>query len=257
VFRVITLNVNGIRAAAGKGLWRWVQRVRPDVLCLQEVKAHETDIPAPLRDPEGLHAYFCCARKKGYAGTALYARRKPRAARFGFGVVEFDDEGRYLEAQFGNLTVVSLYAPSGSAGPHRQASKFRFMEAFLPHLAQLRASGRGLRRRAPPARRTARAVHVVEQPRRGVGQERGLAHRLPDRHAWRGLPGAVRAHLQAHALFRPCAARRRLRRAAIEARRMQPRAPTSARQAAAEAICYTRYQAVLVAALVGPGNSGD
>jgi exodeoxyribonuclease-3 len=142
VFRVVTLNANGIRAAAAKGLWRWVQRVRPDVLCLQEVKAHEADIPDCLRDPDGLHAYFHCARKKGYAGTALYARREPRATRCGFGVAEFDDEGRYLEAQFGEVTVVSLYAPSGSAGPHRQASKFRFLESFLPHLVQLRASGR-------------------------------------------------------------------------------------------------------------------
>jgi exodeoxyribonuclease III len=142
VFRIVTLNVNGLRAAATKGLWRWVRRVQPDVLCLQEVRAHEADIPAALRDPDGLHAYFHCAQKRGYAGTALYARRRPGATVRGFGVAEFDDEGRYLEAQFGQLSVVSLYAPSGSAGPHRQASKQRFMDAFLPHLARLAAGGR-------------------------------------------------------------------------------------------------------------------
>lgn len=142
MIRIATLNVNGIRSAASKGLWRWVERTDPDVLCLQEVKAHEADIPAVLRDPDGRHAYFHCAQKKGYAGTALYAKKKPRRTQCGFGVAEFDDEGRYLEAAFGNLTVISLYAPSGSAGPHRQASKFRFMQAFLPHLEQLRASGR-------------------------------------------------------------------------------------------------------------------
>ncbi len=142
MIRIATLNVNGIRSATTKGLWRWVRRLDPDVLCLQEVKAHEDDIPEALRDPDGLHAYFHCAQKKGYAGTALYAKKKPRQTRCGFGVQEFDDEGRYLEAEFGNLTVISLYAPSGSAGPHRQASKFRFMASFLPHLAELRASGR-------------------------------------------------------------------------------------------------------------------
>lgn len=142
MIRIVTLNVNGIRSAAAKGLWRWVRRVDPDVLCLQEIKAHEADIPAALSAPEGWHAHFHCAQKKGYAGTALYAKRRPRHTQCGFGVAEFDEEGRYLEAEFGTLTVVSLYLPSGSAGAHRQASKFRFMEAFLPHLQRLRASGR-------------------------------------------------------------------------------------------------------------------
>lgn len=142
MFRIASLNVNGIRSAANKGLARWMERAGADVLCLQEVKAHEDDIPPSLREPDDLHAHFHCAQKKGYAGTALYARKRPKHIRCGFGVPEFDEEGRYLEAQFANVTVVSLYVPSGSAGPHRQASKFRFMEAFMPHLAQLRAGGR-------------------------------------------------------------------------------------------------------------------
>jgi exodeoxyribonuclease-3 len=142
MFRITTLNVNGIRAAASKGLAVWIAQASPDVLCLQEVKAHEVDIPQPLRFPDGLHGIFHCAQKKGYAGTALYAKTEPRRVQLGFGVPEFDDEGRYVEAEFRNLTVISVYFPSGSAGPHRQASKDRFLEVFPAHLARLRASGR-------------------------------------------------------------------------------------------------------------------
>jgi exodeoxyribonuclease-3 len=142
MIRIATLNVNGIRSAAGKGLEPWIARTVPDVLCLQEVKAHEVDIPERLRFPDGLHGYFHCAQKKGYAGTALYAKREPRRVQLGFGVPEFDDEGRYVEAEFRELTVISVYFPSGSSGPHRQASKDRFLDVFPEHLARLRASGR-------------------------------------------------------------------------------------------------------------------
>lgn len=142
MIRIATLNVNGIRSAASKGVERWIARTAPDVLCLQEVKAHEADIPERLRFPDGLHGYFHCAQKKGYAGTALYAKREPRRVQLGFGVPEFDDEGRYVEAEFRDLTVISVYFPSGSSGPHRQASKDRFLAVFPEHLAKLRASGR-------------------------------------------------------------------------------------------------------------------
>ena len=142
VFRIATLNVNGIRSAASKGLLPWIRRTDPDVLCLQEVKAHEEDIPEKLRFPDGLHPHFHIAQKKGYSGTALYAKKHPRRVQLGFGVAEFDDEGRYVEAEFGNVTVICVYFPSGSSGPHRQASKFRFLDVFYPHLARLRAGGR-------------------------------------------------------------------------------------------------------------------
>jgi exodeoxyribonuclease-3 len=140
--RVITLNVNGIRSAARKGLYRWLAAQKPDVVCLQEIKAHDADLDATMRAPRGLYGSFSHADKKGYAGVALYSRVRPEAVREGFGVKEFDDEGRYLEARFGNLSVISLYLPSGSSGPHRQASKFRFLEAFLPILRKLARSGR-------------------------------------------------------------------------------------------------------------------
>jgi exodeoxyribonuclease III len=140
--RVVTLNVNGIRSAAKKGLFRWLAAQKADVVCLQEIKAHDADLEPAMRSPGGLHGHFAHALKKGYAGVALYSRARPDAVREGFGAKEFDDEGRCLEARFGGLSVISVYLPSGSAGPHRQASKFRFLEAFLPHLKKLKRSGR-------------------------------------------------------------------------------------------------------------------
>ena len=139
--RTITLNVNGIRSAAKKGLYRWLAAQQADVVCLQEVKAQESDLDMAIRSPRGITAQFFCAEKKGYAGVALYSRRKPDAVVKGFGVREFDAEGRYLEAKFGKLSVVSVYLPSGSAGPHRQASKFRFLKRFFHHLRKLKDRG--------------------------------------------------------------------------------------------------------------------
>jgi exodeoxyribonuclease-3 len=136
--RVITLNVNGVRSAATKGLFRWLAAQQPDVVCLQELKCHEADLDAKLH---GLKLYQTChafAKKKGYSGVALYSRRPPDEVKRGFASREFDAEGRYVEARFANLWVVSVYLPSGSAGPHRQASKFRFLKQFLLHLKRLR-----------------------------------------------------------------------------------------------------------------------
>ena len=136
--RIITLNVNGIRSAAKKGLFRWLAASGADVTCLQEMKCQQADL-----DPKrhGLKAYASChafARKKGYSGVAIYSRRPPDEVRSGFASREFDAEGRYVEARFGKLWIVSLYLPSGSSGPHRQASKFRFLKDFLLHLKKLK-----------------------------------------------------------------------------------------------------------------------
>jgi len=140
--RIVTLNVNGLRSAERKGLSRWLARAEPwDVVCVQEIKCMADDVPATLRTPRRSHGTFLPARRKGYAGVAVYSKI-PHRASAGFGAREFDDEGRYLEAHFDGLTVVSLYLPSGSSGPHRQASKFRFLDTFLPHLDALRRSGR-------------------------------------------------------------------------------------------------------------------
>ena len=141
--RVISLNVNGIRAAERKGLSRWLEKIGPwDVLCVQELKANPEDIPETLRRPLETIAHFHPAQKKGYSGVGIYARRAPDKVRMGFGHKEFDAEGRYVQADFGNLSIISLYQPSGSSGPHRQAAKFRFLESFGPHLKKLKRAKR-------------------------------------------------------------------------------------------------------------------
>ena len=142
LLRVVTLNVNGIRSAAKKGLYRWLAAQKADVFCLQEIKAQEANLEGTAFSLKGYERHLYCAEKKGYAGVALYCKAAPDAVRAGFGAREFDAEGRYLEAKFGKLSVVSLYLPSGSSGPHRQASKFRFLDKFLPHLESLRRSQR-------------------------------------------------------------------------------------------------------------------
>ena len=140
--RVITLNVNGIRSAAAKGLFPWLASQRADVICLQEVRATEAQLDGHDVSLPGYHAAYYPAERPGYAGVALYSREAPQRLVRGFGVVEFDQEGRYLEAQFPQVAVVSLYLPSGSSGPQRQASKERFLKAFLPYLRALKCRRR-------------------------------------------------------------------------------------------------------------------
>ncbi|MDR0251424.1 MAG: exodeoxyribonuclease III, partial [Burkholderiales bacterium] len=146
--RIISLNVNGIRSAERKGLSGWLSQMSPwDVLCLQELKADLDDIPAPLTSLDGMRSAFFSAQKKGYSGVGLIASA-PFAPRIGFGDPEFDAEGRYLQADFDGLTVVSAYFPSGSSGEERQQAKYRFLDRFLPHLlsliAELAKDGREL-----------------------------------------------------------------------------------------------------------------
>lgn len=140
--RVISLNLNGIRSAVTKGVLPWLDSQAADIVCLQELKAQHADLTAEMLAPAGLQGWFHPAEKKGYSGVGLYLRQQPDRVSEGIGVVEFDAEGRYIRADFGNLSVISVYMPSGSSGPERQAAKFRFMEVFLPHLRSLRAEGR-------------------------------------------------------------------------------------------------------------------
>ncbi len=140
--KVVTLNVNGIRSAAKKGLFPWLAAQKSDVICLQEIKAQEADLAGGPFGIKGYERHLYPAEKKGYAGVALYSRHAPRAVVRGFGVREFDAEGRCIEARFGKFSVISLYLPSGSSGPHRQASKFRFLDKFFHHLKKLKNRGR-------------------------------------------------------------------------------------------------------------------
>ena len=136
--RIITLNVNGIRAAARKGFFTWLRRQSADVVCLQEVRAQDTQLADACYHPRNYHCEYLNAEKKGYSGVAIYSRHRPDRWIRGFGDVEFDAEGRYLEARFRKVSVVSLYAPSGSSSDERQQAKYRFLDSFMAHLGKIR-----------------------------------------------------------------------------------------------------------------------
>jgi len=140
--QIITLNLNGIRAAAKKGFLPWLAKQTADVVCVQELKAQLPDLSAEMQSPDDYHGYFHCAEQKGYSGVGIYTRKKPDRIVEGIGIADIDAEGRYLQADFGDLTIVSIYLPSGSSGEHRQAAKFYFMEHFFPVLQNLMASRR-------------------------------------------------------------------------------------------------------------------
>jgi len=140
--RIITLNTNGIRASAKKGMFTWLAQQDADVVCIQETKAQEHQLEDEVFRPEGYACYYVDAIKKGYSGVALYARREPDKVMTKMGCEEFDNEGRYVEAQFGKLNIISLYAPSGSSNELRLASKDRFSDFFLPYLKQLKRKRR-------------------------------------------------------------------------------------------------------------------
>ena len=142
MLRIISLNLNGIRSAWSKNVLPWTIEQQPDVVCLQEIKAQLPDLNAEMLAPDGMHAYYHCAEKKGYSGVGLWCRKKPDAVVNGFGHAEFDAEGRYIRADFGSLSVISLYLPSGSSSPERQEAKFRFLEVFYPHMQALIDEGR-------------------------------------------------------------------------------------------------------------------
>ncbi|MBS1189976.1 MAG: xth [Rhodocyclaceae bacterium] len=142
MLRIISLNLNGIRSAWNKNVLPWAAQQQADVICLQELKAQLPDLSAEMLAPAGFQAHYHCAEKRGYSGVGLWCRKPPDRVVAGLGHAEFDAEGRYLQADFGQLSVISLYLPSGSSSPERQEAKFRFMEVFFPHLAGLRAAGR-------------------------------------------------------------------------------------------------------------------
>ncbi len=141
--RIISFNANGIRSAASKGFFDWLREQQADVVCVQETKAQEDQLTDPMFRPDGHHCFYRDAiTKKGYSGVAIYSKREPDEVRSALGWAPFDDEGRYIEARYGNLSVVSLYVPSGSSGEERQGFKFRVMDWFRPVLDGWLASGR-------------------------------------------------------------------------------------------------------------------
>lgn len=140
--RIITINLNGIRSAAKKGFYSWLARQDADIVCLQELKGQVEQFSPQILAPKGFHGYFHEAEKKGYSGVGLYCRRQPDRVRMGTGWPDIDAEGRYLQADFGDLTVASVYLPSGTSGDERQAVKYRCMDRFTPFLKAMQADGR-------------------------------------------------------------------------------------------------------------------
>lgn len=137
--RIITLNINGIRSGAKKGFFAWLKAQDADVICLQETKAQITDLNDPIFFPEGYHAFFCDAQKKGYSGVAIYCKQKPQKVHTEIGFDIIDNEGRYVQVDFENFSVTSLYLPSGSSGDERQGIKYQVLEFYLQHLKNIAA----------------------------------------------------------------------------------------------------------------------
>ena len=129
--RIVSYNVNGIRSALSKGLADWIAQDNADVYCFQEIKAHEADIPTPVFQALGYHAYWFPAQKKGYSGVGIISKSEPDAVHMGCGLEQADAEGRVIRARFGDLNVVNTYFPSGSSGDERQAYKMQFLDDYL------------------------------------------------------------------------------------------------------------------------------
>ena len=146
MFKLTSLNLNGIRSAASKGLQEWLARSMPDCICVQELKAQAADLSGRFEEIADHKGYFHFAEKKGYSGVGIYTRHEPSDVIVGYGSTEFDTEGRYVELRFDRpgrkhgpkLSIISCYFPSGSSGEERQAAKFRFLAELYPHLAALK-----------------------------------------------------------------------------------------------------------------------
>ena len=144
MFKLTSLNLNGIRSATSKGLEAWLAQAKPDCICVQEIKAQAEHMEGDFQHLAGLKGYFHLAEKKGYSGVGVYTRHEPSDVIIGYGSHEFDAEGRYVELRFDTpqkkLSIISSYFPSGSSGEDRQQAKFRYLAEFYPHLVALKAA---------------------------------------------------------------------------------------------------------------------
>ena len=142
--RMLSWNVNGIRAALKKGFLEWMAEVEPEVLCIQETKAHLDQLPASLKEVEGYRAYFASAERKGYSGVGLYSKTEPLDVKLGLGIEKFDSEGRTIIADYGAFTLMSTYLPNGKASEERLRFKMEYKDVFLDYANKLRAAGKSV-----------------------------------------------------------------------------------------------------------------
>ena len=171
MLRLYSWNVNGIRAAHGKGLLAWIHTVQPDVLCLQETKAQPDQIDETLRDPDGYHSFWAWSSvKKGYSGVALYSKVAPRDVQIGLGIPEYDQEGRTIVADYGDFVLIGAYFPNGARDHSRVPFKMAYKAAFLDYTERLRAEGRSLRAIARAIDRPLSTVRGVLRRAGGEGK---------------------------------------------------------------------------------------
>lgn len=143
--KIISWNVNGLRANAKKGGFDWILAQNADVFCFQETKAHPDQLPENVRNPQGYHSFFDHSKvRKGYSGVAIYSKVEPDSVDYGMGIEEFDQEGRMLAAFFGKIVVITAYFPNGGGGQHRLEYKLRFYDAFLLYIDKLKKKGYGI-----------------------------------------------------------------------------------------------------------------
>lgn len=136
--KIISYNVNGIRSAINKGFFEWLATEKPDVICLQEIKAMRDDVPLLELEALGYHHVWFSAEKKGYSGVATFSKSKPDLVITGVSVVEYDKEGRILRTDFGDWTLLNCYFPSGTSGDHRQDFKMQFLDWFYNYIQELK-----------------------------------------------------------------------------------------------------------------------
>ena len=142
--RILSWNVNGIRAAYKKGFLDWLKKENPDILCIQETKAHPEQLTDDLRNVDGYESYFSSAERKGYSGVAIYTKQKPKKVEHGFGVKKFDSEGRILVAEYPKFVLMSIYYPNGKASAERLKYKMEFYDAFLKFANKLKKQGKNI-----------------------------------------------------------------------------------------------------------------
>lgn len=142
--KLVSWNVNGIRAAHRKGFLDWLHAEAPDVLTVQETKAHPEQLAEKLRQPDGYHTWWASAERKGYSGVGFYSKSQPRDVQIGIGIEKFDSEGRTIIADYGDFTLMTTYLPNGKASEERLRYKMEYKEAFLDYANGLRAAGKSV-----------------------------------------------------------------------------------------------------------------
>lgn len=143
--KLVSWNVNGLRAVEKKGFLDWFHGTSPDILCLQETKAEVDQLSDAVKHPEGYHAYFASSRtRKGYSGVALYTKEKPEKVEYGMGIEKFDQEGRIVVGHFKDFVLFNVYFPNGGGGPERLTYKLEFYDAFLSHIERIRKHGKSI-----------------------------------------------------------------------------------------------------------------